>query len=272
MTDVISQLCLLEYSMNMTDNQLLRYARHIQLKECDIQGQERILAAHALIIGAGGLGSPAALYLASSGIGQITLVDDDVVELSNLQRQIIHTTENLGQTKVESAHRMLHAINPDVTIHTHAQRADQALLNQLISNVQVVLDCSDNFETRHLINRLCVMHRVPLVSGAAIRFDGQISVFDKRHNDSPCYACLFPPDSNFTNEPCSTLGVFSPLVGIIGAMQAAEALKIIAHMGEPLIGQLLTLDARTMAWHSIELEPNMGCLVCASSESLDKTV
>lgn len=272
MTDVISQLCLLECRMNMTDNQLLRYARHIQLKECDIQGQEHILAAHALIIGAGGLGSPAALYLASSGIGQITLVDDDVVELSNLQRQIIHTTDTLGRTKVDSARHMLHNINPDVTVHTHARRADEALLNQLIPNVQVVLDCSDNFETRHLINRLCVTHRVPLVSGAAIRFDGQISVFDKRHDDSPCYACLFPPDSNFTNEPCSTLGVFAPLVGIIGAMQAAEALKIIAHMGEPLIGQLLTLDARTMAWHSIELEPNVGCLVCAPSERLDKTI
>ena len=248
--------------MNMTDNQLLRYARHIQLKECDIQGQEHILTAHALIIGAGGLGSPAALYLAASGIGQLTLVDDDVVELSNLQRQIIHTTDTLGQTKVESARHMLHAINPDVNVHTHAQRADEALLNQVIPRVDVVLDCSDNFETRHLINRLCVAHRVPLVSGAAIRFDGQISVFDARRDDAPCYACLFPPDSNFTNEPCATLGVFAPLVGIIGAMQAAEALKIVAHIGQPLIGRLLTVDARTMDWQMVELSNNPSCSVC----------
>ena len=249
----------------MNDNQLLRYARHIQLNECDIQGQEHILAAHVLVIGAGGLGSPAALYLASSGVGAITLVDDDVVELSNLQRQIIHTTETLGCTKVESARQMLHAINPDVIVHTYSQRADESLLNHLIPTVQVVLDCSDNFETRHLINRLCVAHRVPLVSGAAIRFDGQISVFDKRHDDSPCYACLFPPDSSFANEPCSTLGVFAPLVGIIGAIQAAEALKMIARMGEPLMGRLLMLNARTMNWQSIELQRNIKCPVCASA-------
>lgn len=246
----------------MNDSQLLRYARHIQLPEIDIDGQQKILNAHALIIGAGGLGSPAALYLAASGVGRLTIVDDDVVELSNLQRQIIHTTQTLGQHKVDSARAMLHAINPDVAVQTHAQRADVDLLNELIPTADIVLDCSDNFTTRHAVNRACVAFRKPLVSGAAIRFDGQISVFDPRRDDSPCYACLFPVEQHFENEPCASLGVFAPLVGIIGAMQAAEALKIIAHIGEPLLGRLLTLDARTMSWHSLGLGRNLNCTVC----------
>ena len=247
----------------MNDTQLLRYARHIQLPEIDIEGQHKILSAHVLIIGAGGLGSPAALYLAASGVGRLTIVDDDVVELSNLQRQIIHTTQTLGQHKVDSARAMLHAINPDVAVQTHAQRADVDLLNELIPTADIVLDCSDNFTTRHAVNRACVALCKPLVSGAAIRFDGQISVFDARRDDSPCYACLFPIEQHFENEPCASLGVFAPLVGIIGAMQAAEALKIIAHIGEPLLGRLLTLDARTMSWHSIGLGRNLNCTVCA---------
>lgn len=246
----------------MNDTQLLRYARHIQLPEIDIEGQQKILNAHALIIGAGGLGSPAALYLAASGVGRLTIVDDDVVELSNLQRQIIHTTQTLGQNKVDSARAMLHAINPDVIVQTFAQRADIGLLNKLVVAADIVLDCSDNFTTRHAVNRACVEFKKPLISGAAIRFDGQISVFDTRRDDSPCYACLFPIEQHFENEPCASLGVFAPLVGIIGAMQAAEALKIIAHIGEPLLGRLLTLDARTMSWHSIGLGRNLNCTVC----------
>ncbi|TDR32362.1 HesA/MoeB/ThiF family protein [Hydromonas duriensis] len=251
----------------MNDTQLLRYARHIQLADIDILGQERILASHVLIVGAGGLGSPAALYLAASGVGHLTLIDDDVVELSNLQRQIIHTTDSLGLTKVASAQAQLQSINPDVGVNARAQRADADTLNPLLPHISVVLDCSDNFETRQMINRLCVQHRVPLVSGAAIRFEGQISVFDSRDDDSPCYACLFPPESNFNNEPCATLGVFAPLVGIIGAMQAAEALKIIVQMKQPLVGQLLTLDARLMEWQRLSLQRNPYCPVCQAQTS-----
>ena len=247
---------------HMNDNQLLRHARHIALPEIDIEGVEKLFDAHVLIIGAGGLGSPAALYLAASGVGSMTLVDDDGVELSNLQRQIIHSTASLGMSKVASAQQTLCAINPDVTVHAVHQRADERLLNELVPHVSVVLDCSDNFKTRHLINRACVTHQKPLVSGAAIRFDGQISVYDSRQIDSPCYACLFPPEATFTDEPCATLGVFSPLVGIIGAMQAAEALKIIGGFGTPLIGQLLSLDAKTMAWHSVYSVRNPQCTVC----------
>lgn len=249
---------------NPTDAQLLRHARHIALPEIDLDGVSHIASAHALIIGAGGLGSPAALYLAASGVGTITLVDDDVVELSNLQRQIIHSTASVGMSKVASAQETLCGINPDITVHAINQRADEKMLNELVPRASVVLDCSDNFKTRHLINRVCVAFQKPLVSGAAIRFDGQISVYDSRQAASPCYACLFSPESNFTDEPCSTLGVFSPLVGIIGAMQAAEALKTIGGFGTPLIGRLLSLDARTMSWHSVGLGRNEKCSVCGS--------
>lgn len=251
----------------MNDQQLLRYSRHILLDEIGIEGQEKILAAHALVIGAGGLGSPAALYLASAGIGAMTLVDNDEVDLTNLQRQILHTTERIGRPKVESGRQTLEKINPDVRITALAERVEGERLAELVSNASVVLDCSDNFATRHAINRACVTHGVPLVSGAAIRFDGQVSVFDPRGGDTPCYACLFPPDQQFEEVQCSTMGVFAPLVGIIGAMQAAEALKLIAGIGEPLAGRLLMLDARNMEWTGIGIRRNEQCLVCHSPKS-----
>jgi molybdopterin/thiamine biosynthesis adenylyltransferase len=251
----------------MNDDQLLRYSRHILLDDIGIEGQERILAAHALVIGAGGLGSPAAYYLASAGIGRITLVDNDTVDLTNLQRQILHTTDRVGQPKAESGKLALGRINPEVDVIALVERADDARLDELVRSATVVLDCSDNFATRHAVNRACVAHRVPLVSGAAIRLDGQVSVFDTRRNDAPCYACLFPPDQEFEETLCSTMGVFAPLVGIIGTMQAAEALKLVAGVGESLAGRLLLLDARTMDWTSIKVARNNACPVCGAAHS-----
>ncbi|RJF97554.1 HesA/MoeB/ThiF family protein [Noviherbaspirillum saxi] len=250
----------------MNDQQLLRYSRHILLDEIGIEGQERLLAAHALVIGAGGLGSPAAYYLASAGIGKITLVDNDTVDLTNLQRQILHTTDRVGQPKVESGKQALSQINPEVEVVALAERADEDRLASLVRQASVVLDCSDNFATRHAVNRACVEHKVPLVSGAAIRFDGQVSVFDTRHADAPCYACLFPPEQQYEEVLCSTMGVFAPLVGIIGTMQAAEALKLVAGVGESLAGRLLLLDARNMEWTSIRIAHNAVCPVCAHTK------
>jgi molybdopterin-synthase adenylyltransferase len=246
----------------MTDEQLLRYSRHILLGELGIEGQQRILATHALVIGAGGLGSPVALYLATAGVGHITLVDHDTVDLTNLQRQIAHTEARVGQPKVASAAAALHAINPEVQVHTLQERADAARLHTLVGQAHVVLDCSDNFATRQAVNAACVAHRVPLVSGAAIGFDGQISVYDTRRVDAPCYACLFAPDAPVEETRCATMGVFAPLVGIIGSMQAAEALKLMAGVGTPLAGQLLMLDARTMEWTRLTLPRNPRCTVC----------
>jgi molybdopterin/thiamine biosynthesis adenylyltransferase len=245
----------------MNDQQLLRYSRHILLDELDIAGQEKLLAAHALIIGAGGLGSPAAFYLASAGIGKITLVDNDTVDLTNLQRQILHTTERVGQPKVASGKATLAQINPDIEVVALQERVSGERLDALVASATIVLDCSDNFATRHAVNRACVAHRVPLVSGAAVRFDGQISVFDTR-GDGPCYSCLFPEDQQFEEINCGTMGVFAPLVGIIGSMQAAEALKVVAGIGEPLAGRLLLLDARSMEWSSIKFARNAACTVC----------
>ncbi len=246
----------------MNDQQLLRYSRHILLDDIDIAGQERLLAGHALILGAGGLGSPAAMYLAAAGIGKITLVDDDTVDLTNLQRQIMHSTERVGQRKVASGQYALHAINPEVEVIALAERVSGERLDTLVQGASVVLDCSDNFATRHAVNRACVRHRVPLVSGAAIRFDGQVSVFDARDASAPCYACLFPPDQQFEEVQCASMGVFAPLVGIIGATQAAEALKLVAEIGRSLAGRLLLLDARSMEWTSIRVARDGNCLVC----------
>ncbi|WP_050470303.1 HesA/MoeB/ThiF family protein [Herbaspirillum chlorophenolicum] len=246
----------------MNDQQLLRYSRHILLDEIDIEGQSRLLAAHALVIGAGGLGSPAAMYLASAGIGRITLVDNDTVDLTNLQRQIMHTTGRVGQAKVESGREALRQINPDTEVVALAERVEGDRLQQLVAQADVVLDCSDNFATRHAVNRACVAAGVPLVSGAAIRFDGQVSVFDTRDDASPCYACLFPPDREFEEVQCSVMGVFSPLVGIIGTMQAAEALKLVAGVGRSLAGRLLILEAREMEWTSISVARDRNCPVC----------
>ena len=246
----------------MDDNQLLRYSRHILLDQIGIEGQQKMVAAHALVIGAGGLGCPAALYLASAGIGKLTIVDDDIVDLTNLQRQILHTTERVGMSKVESAKIGLQQINPEIEVCALMQRLEGQALQDLIAEVDVVLDCSDNFKTRHAVNAACVELDVPLVSGAAISFDGQLSVFDSRRTDSPCYACLFPPDQQIEEVRCSTMGVFSPLVGIIGSMQAAEALKLMMGVGQSVTGRLLLLDALAMEWTSIRIDKNLDCPVC----------
>ena len=246
----------------MDDQQLLRYSRHILLDEIGIEGQQRLLDAHALVIGAGGLGSPAALYLGAAGVGTITLVDDDAVDLTNLQRQIMHATERVGQPKALSGKAALAQINPEVEVVALIERAAGARLAELVASATVVLDCSDNFKTRHAINRACVKARVPLVSGAAIRFDGQISVFDSRDAESPCYACLFPESAQFDEINCATMGVFAPLVGIIGAMQAAEALKLLGHIGASLAGRLLLFDGLHAEWNSIAIARDPGCSVC----------
>ncbi len=248
----------------MTDDDLLRYARHILLNEVGVEGQERISAAHALIIGAGGLGSPVALYLGSAGVGHITVVDHDTVDMTNLQRQIAHTMARVGQPKVDSIQTAIEAINPTVHVTTVQQRADVHLLRQLVAQADVVLDCCDNFATRHAINAACVAHQKPLVSGAAIRFDGQVTVYDPRLATSPCYACLFPPDSTFEETRCATMGVFAPLVGIIGSLQAAEALKLLSGAGQPLTGRLLMLDGRAMEFTEVRLARNTNCPVCSS--------
>lgn len=246
----------------MNDQQLLRYSRHILLDEIGIEGQEKLLAAHAVIIGAGGLGSPVALYLASAGVGKITLVDNDEVDLTNLQRQILHSTARVGQPKAESGKVTLHDINPTIEVVALVARADEEQLKNLVSSADVVLDCTDNFKTRHAINHACVAAKVPLVSGAAIRMDGQVAVFDSRQVDAPCYACLFPPDQQFEEVQCSVMGVFAPLVGIIGTMQAAEALKLVMGVGTSLAHRLLMLDARTMEWTSIKTTHNPHCTAC----------
>ena len=248
----------------MDDTQLLRYSRHILLEELGIEGQEKLLASHALVIGAGGLGSPVALYLGSAGVGRITVVDHDAVDATNLQRQIAHTLDRVGQPKAESVRTAIAQINPDPHVQVITQRADEALLEQLVSQADVVLDCTDNFATRQAINAACVRHGKPLVSGAAIRMDGQISVYDSRVSDAPCYACLFPPDQLPEETRCATMGVFAPLVGIIGTMQAAEALKILSGMGSKLSGRLLMLDGRAMAWSDIRLQRDPACPVCGT--------
>jgi len=248
----------------MTDDELLRYSRHILLNEVGIEGQERILAAKALIIGAGGLGSPVALYLGSAGVGHITVVDHDTVDMTNLQRQVAHTVDRVASPKVQSIQTAIAQINPGVHVTAVQQRADAALLDQLVAQADVVLDCCDNFATRHAINAACVAHQKPLVSGAAIRFDGQLSVYDARDPLSPCYACVFPPETTFEETRCATMGVFAPLVGIIGTMQAAEALKLITGAGRPLTGRLLMLDGRAMEFTELRISRHAACPVCGS--------
>lgn len=247
----------------MDDGHLLRYARHILLDELGIEGQERLLAARVLIVGAGGLGSPAACYLASAGVGHIVLADDDHVELSNLQRQILHTTPRLGWAKAESGKQALAEINPDVQVQALVRRLLGDDLDDVVAGVDIVLDCCDNFATRHAINRACFRHGKPLVSGAAIRFAGQVSVFDPRRDDSPCYQCLFPEADQARELSCAITGVLGPLVGIIGSVQAAEAIKILAQVGEPLVGRLLSLDALTMRWSEVRFARDPLCPVCS---------
>lgn len=252
----------------MNDQDLLRYSRHILLDEIGIEGQEKILAAHVVIVGAGGLGSAAAPYIAAAGVRKITLIDHDVVDLTNLQRQIMHRTDSVGLLKVNSGKTMLEQLNPDLTVETITEKATHELMDQVLPTATVVLDCTDNFTTRHLINAACVKHKVPLVSGAAIRFDGQLTVVDPHANNQPCYACLFPPDQQFNEVQCSTMGVFSPLVGIIGTMQAAQALQIIVGIGKTLTGQLLLWDGRNSKAETIQIERRKDCPVCSANSKV----
>jgi molybdopterin-synthase adenylyltransferase len=247
----------------MTDEQLLRYSRHILLPELGVEGQQKLLSATALVIGAGGLGSPAALYLAAAGVGTIVLADGDDVDLTNLQRQILHTAESVGKPKTESGRAALARINPEIEIVPVQERVGDDALDRLVASSNVVLDCSDNFATRHAVNRACVRHRRPLVSGAAVRFDGQVSVFDLRDERNPCYHCLFPEDAETEEMRCAVMGVFAPLTGIIGAVQAAEALKLLTGAGDSLIGRLLLLDALAMQWRTVKLTKDPSCAVCA---------
>jgi len=248
----------------MNDEQLLRYSRHILLPEIGIEGQEKLLAARALVIGAGGLGSPVALYLASAGLGSITLCDNEDVDLTNLQRQIVHRTESVGRKKVESARATMTAINPEVRVTPLPERVDGKRLETLAAQADIVIDGSDNFATRHAVNRACVRAKKPLVSGAAVRFDGQVAVFDLRAPGAPCYACLFPESGENEDVRCAVMGVFAPLTGIIGSIQAAEALKLITGSGETLAGRLLLLDALTMQVRTITLRKDPACPVCGA--------
>jgi adenylyltransferase/sulfurtransferase len=248
----------------MNDDQLLRYSRHILLPQLGIEGQEKFCRAHALIVGAGGLGSPAALYLAAAGVGTLTICDNDAVDLTNLQRQIVHRNDAIGTPKAESARRTLTTINPEVKVNARVERIAGARLDELTRSADIVLDCSDNFATRHAINRACVAQRKPLVSGAGVRFDGQIAVFDLRDAQSPCYHCLFPEHGDSEDLRCAVMGVFAPLTGIIGSMQAAEALKLLAGIGESLSGRLLLLDALTMEWRTVRLKRDPACGMCGA--------
>lgn len=248
----------------MNDEQLMRYARHILLDEFGIEGQEKLLGSRVLIVGAGGLGSPAALYLASAGVGHIVLADDDVVDVSNLQRQILHTTDRVDQPKATSGKQTLGAINPHIRIEPLVQRLDGEALSAQVQRADIVLDCCDNFATRHAVNRACVAHGKPLVSGAAIRFSGQISVYDLRISEAPCYHCLFPEADDVQELRCATTGVLGPLVGIVGSTQAAEAIKVLTGMGTTLTGRLLCLDALNMEWSTIRFRRDPACPVCAT--------
>lgn len=247
----------------MNDEQLLRYSRHLLLEEIDVAGQEKLLNAHILVVGAGGLGSAAAPYLAAAGVGHITLVDHDQVELTNLQRQIMHSEKNIGKSKVVSGKEFLHQLNSNTHIETIEAKVSASLLDELLPSVDAVLDCTDNFATRHLINASCVKHQIALISGSALRFDGQISVFDLNNAASPCYACIFSPDEEFEEVSCSSMGIYAPLVGIIGAMQAAQALQVVIGFGESLVGRMLLWNARSTQIDEFKISRNPECSVCS---------
>ncbi|OIQ92403.1 molybdopterin-synthase adenylyltransferase [mine drainage metagenome] len=246
----------------MNDNQLLRYSRHILLPQVSYEGQDKLVNSHALIVGAGGLGSPVALYLAASGVGTLTICDFDVVDLTNLQRQIVHTTSSVGVNKAISAQQTLLGINPEVVVNAVCGKSTEDDFARLVSQADVIIDCSDNFATRYTLNRLCVKFKKPLVSGAAIGFEGQVTVYDMRSETSPCYHCLFPDNGEDTELRCANNGVFAPLVGMIGTTQAAEALKLLMGIGESLQGRLLLLDALSMEWRTIKLKKDSACSVC----------
>ncbi|HRO60677.1 MAG TPA: HesA/MoeB/ThiF family protein [Burkholderiaceae bacterium] len=248
----------------MNDEQLLRYSRHLLLDEMGVEAQNRLLESTMLVIGAGGLGSPATLYLAAAGVGRIVLADDDEVDLTNLQRQILHRQDRIGQAKVASGRRSLLELNPGIEVVARHERLLGDALHEAAAQADVVLDCCDNFETRHAINRACVQAGVPMVSGAAIRFDGQLAVYDTRRPDSPCYHCLFPEGEDIEEVRCATMGVFAPLTGIIGTMQAAEALKLAGGFGAPIVGRLMLLDSRSLDWHVVRVPRDPGCPVCSS--------
>jgi len=249
----------------MNDEQLLRYSRHILLTEFGVEGQERLRSAHALVVGAGGLGCPASLYLAASGIGRLTIADADRVDLTNLQRQILYRTDSVGMTKVDAARAALAAVNPEVELVMLPKRLQADDLPRLVAGVDLVLDCSDNFATRHAVNRACVAHAKPLVSGAAIRFDAQLMVFDLRKSGAPCYSCLFPEDGEVEDVQCSVMGVFAPMTGAIGALQAMEAIKLVTGIGEAPGGKLLLLDAKNAEWRSVRVAKDPQCAVCSAA-------
>jgi len=248
----------------MNDQQLLRYSRQIMLPAIDIEGQERLLNSRVLIIGMGGLGSPVGLYLASAGIGHLVINDFDEVDLSNLQRQIAHSSDDIGLSKVDSAKKSFHAINPQIKITALDQKLSTDDLFAQVSQADLVLDCCDNFDTRFAINDACVQSKTPLVSGAAIRFEGQISVFNPLDSNSPCYNCLYPRDGSIA-QTCSDNGVIAPITGIIGSMQALEAIKLISQAGETLQGRVLLLDGLSMQWQSMRLPRNPKCPTCSPS-------
>ena len=257
----------------MNDNQLLRYSRHILLDAIGIEGQERFDQAHLMVVGAGGLGCAAALYLGAAGVGVLTLVDDDVVDLTNLQRQVAHTTQRVGQAKVDSLAQAIAAINPEVRLQLERRRVDAEWLDKQLAGVDVVLDCTDNFHTRHLINAACVRAAKPLVSGAALGFDGQLALYDSRQPGSPCYACVFPPGDAVTEVACSTMGVFAPLVGMVGTAQAAMALQLLlAALAAPgtapaaaKAGLLRMIDASALEWSQMRVARNPHCPVCGNA-------
>lgn len=246
----------------MQDDLMLRYSRHIMLPQIEYAGQEKLTHSHALIIGAGGLGAPVALYLAAAGVGTLTICDFDQVDLTNLQRQIIHTTASVGQNKALSAQATIAGLNPGVTVNVETTRLNAEALAGRVAAADVVIDCSDNFATRYLLNQLCFDHKTPLVSGAAIRFEGQLSVFDFRHDESPCYHCLYPDVGDDQELRCADNGVFAPLVGMIGTAQAAEAIKVLLNIGQTMQGRLLLLDALSAEWRTIRLKKDPSCKVC----------
>ncbi|HEX7054098.1 MAG TPA: molybdopterin-synthase adenylyltransferase MoeB [Burkholderiales bacterium] len=249
----------------MNDEQLLRYSRHILLAEFGVEGQEKLRAASALIVGAGGLGCPAALYLAASGIGRLILADGDKVDLTNLQRQILYRRDSVGVAKVQAARAALEQVNPDVAIVPLEKRLSE--FGELVGQADVVLDCTDNFATRHALNRACVAAKKPLVAGAAIRFDAQLMVFDLAADGSPCYSCLFPENAEVEEVQCSTMGVLAPLTGIVGALQAAEAIKLLTGVGTPLSGRLLVIDAKSGEWRTVKVARDPVCTVCGARKT-----